>query len=118
MSYLFTTITIPIVRIVTTTNKMSITGTSTPIKIFRLLLSLLLLPVLPPVLEPVGPTICYVHDTPYNLLNILTNNCDTIFQGSKPLCSTNWCISACRHLCTVVWTGKGDSSVDCVRTIC
>ena len=68
MSYLFTTITIPIVRIVTTTNKMSITGTSTPIKIFRLL-SLFLFPVLAPVLEPVGPM--YNYTTCYFVLLII-----------------------------------------------
>ena len=66
MTYLFTTKTIPIVRMVTTTTKMNITGTSTPIKIFLFLLSLLLLPVIAPVLVPlvggllVGPTVQYI----------------------------------------------------------
>ena len=50
-AYLFTTKIIPIVRIVTTPNKMSITGTNTPIKMLLLLL-ILLLSLLLPVLSP------------------------------------------------------------------
>ena len=58
--YLFTTIAIPMVRMATTTSKMNITGTSTPIKTFLLLslLSLLSsLPVLLPLLGLVGPAV-------------------------------------------------------------
>ena len=61
VAHLFTIKTIPIVRIATTTNKMNITGTSTPIRTFLLFSSssllLLLLPLLAPLLGPVGPTV-------------------------------------------------------------
>lgn len=82
--YLFTTMTIPIVRTTTTTSSMSITGTSTPIRTALLLSSL---SSLPPVLAA-GLLEGISIDEHRKLLAILlsvTLTSFTVLQGSCPL---------------------------------
>ena len=82
--YLFTTITIPIVRTTTTTSSMSITGTSTPIRTALLLSSL---SSLPPVLAAgllAGISIDEHGRLLAILLSVALTNF-TVLQGSCPL---------------------------------
>lgn len=86
--YLFTTQTIPTVRITTTTSSISITGITTPIITFLLLLSSSLL--LPPVLEA-GLLLGITTDVHIQLLVVLCDlsvaltSLGTGFQVSCPL---------------------------------
>ena len=81
--YLFTTITIPIVRTTTTTSSMSITGTSTPIRTALLLSSSSLPPVLAAGLLE-GISIDEHRQLLAILLSVTLTNF-TVLQGSCPL---------------------------------